>query len=81
MMWISIKDRSPKEGEKVLALLESWDSERFLASAIYKPEFGNDWCVEVEEHVNSHPESCGILGDGFLSPKITHWMPLPELPE
>jgi len=79
--WISVEDRLPKDDEKILVLLESWEKKRFLVSAIFQSDCGFEDCyLEVEDYVNSHSESCGILG-GYRSPKITHWMPLPELPE
>lgn len=71
--WISVKERLPddeKDGETVLAIVSGKPHKNItlchaLMTAGYFP--GEGWVV------NEYPE--------WENPTITHWMPLPELPE
>lgn len=71
--WVSVKERLPddeKDGETVLAIVSGKPHKNItlchaLMTAGYFP--GEGWVV------NEYPE--------WENPTITHWMPLPELPE
>jgi len=70
MEWISVKERLPKAGSKVLCLGEN--TEIFL-------------CDYISFHVptQSDFEFCSTdwnHGEYQTQPNITHWMPLPEPP-
>ena len=66
--WISVKDRLP---EPEIRVLVAYGSEAEIAW-IDKIKSDQKW--EVDYH------SCGCCAS-FVSRLVTHWMPLPELPE
>jgi hypothetical protein len=63
--WISVKDRLPKEGEHVL-----------VATKFDEPDFrGGQRTVSIDKI----QRGCWSLK--WADETITHWQPLPELPE
>ena len=72
--WISVKDRLPEEGVRVLAVKKLKDGRRDLALATCIPEYKHHDYVTGEDVVEPY-WVCGGNNN------ITHWMPLPEMPE
>ena len=64
--WIPVTQRLPEDGSDVLAYLKCADNSRIAAANYYK----GTW------------QDC-IMGRLYLTEEgfVTHWMPLPELPE
>lgn len=65
--WINVSDRLPeKSGE-------------YLCCVCY------GWCGEITRHIENISYSTGCMGDKYWECEekefVTHWMPLPELPE
>ena len=76
--WINVKDRLPDSYEKVLARLDHWSGvDTYLA--FYDPKRG--WCDcggYFEDGTNNDGEPLTYETAGV---NVTHWMPLPKLPE
>lgn len=72
--WISVKDRLPEEGVRVLAVKKLKDGRRDLALATCILEYKHHDYVTGEDIVEPY-WVCGGNNN------ITHWMPLPEMPE
>ena len=72
--WISVKDRLPEEGVQVLAVKKLKDGRRDLALASCIPEYKHHDYTTGEDIVEPY-WVCGGNNN------ITHWQPLPELPE
>ena len=72
--WISVKERLPEEGVRVLAVKKLKDGRRDLALATCIPEYKHHDYVTGEDIVEPY-WVCGGNNN------ITHWMPLPEMPE
>ena len=72
--WVSVKERLPEEGVRVLAVKKLKDGRRDLALATCIPEYKHHDYVTGEDIVEPY-WVCGGNNN------ITHWMPLPEMPE
>ena len=72
--WISVEDRLPEEGVRVLAVKKLKDGRRDLALASCIPEYKHHDYTTGEDIVEPY-WVCGGNNN------ITHWAPLPELPE
>jgi len=68
MKWIKIEDEVPPEG---VNLLYFFDCTGICLGQYYGIE--PDYCPETG-HVFAN-------GDGWLTGDVTHWMPLPDVPE
>lgn len=72
--WISVEERLPEDGEKVLALVEHIDDMRVVIGAYYR---GSASFVLYQDEPSK-------LYGGWKVPfgyQITHWQPLPEGPK
>lgn len=69
LRWIPVKERLPEPGKMVLLIVSGKVKNITLIGAYELGEFDIDegWILEM------WPE--------WEDPKVTHWMPLPELPE
>lgn len=69
LRWIPVKERLPEPGKMVLLIVSGKVNNITLIGAYELGEFDTDegWILEM------WPE--------WEDPKVTHWMPLPELPE
>lgn len=75
MMWIDAKERLPPENTEVL-LLDSLDHSITIGCLYYDDCFGNNKLrYKGEECLSCSCEEWWEMKD------ISHWMPLPELPE
>jgi hypothetical protein len=63
--WISVKDRLPKEGERVLVTIE-----------FDKPNFRGE-----RRKISIDKVQCGCWLLEWADETITHWQPLPDLPK
>lgn len=84
--WISVKDRLPKPEETVLCLLREIEfygrhkEHRQVYRSVYigyqiDGEWATQYCYgykDLEDTQVEHPE---------FKLKVTHWMPIPELPK
>lgn len=78
MKWISVKERLPEEGDKVLVFTSE---DRDIFTAHYKglrPDRCKSWndeqCYKIFILGSSQLECC-------ICKYITHWAPMPDLPE
>ena len=87
--WISVKDRLPDENEQVIGVWVNRNPPSYYANIKDKPNTsamiyiqGNWywWSVFIEDFLEYGSEA---VRDFKISEdiEITHWMPLPELPE
>lgn len=79
--WINVEDRLPKQGNLLVTFLiecmgyEKPEDRRFYAEGYFNPRSG--WAVE------NRNIPCYLSPAGFSSKhmRVTHWMPLPEVPK
>ena len=71
MKWIHIEERLPENGKDVLVLVKK-EKKKLKPAKKY---------IRVGKRLSER--NIWIVGDGFgyNLGKVTHWMPLPELPE
>lgn len=79
MEWISIKDRLPEDGQELLVIIShGWEGRLVYVGAYKKVESEVSWLTGVI----SKASDWSLWGWSYLKePHVTHWMPLPELPE
>lgn len=65
--WISMKDHRPENGQKVIYY--------FKHVGVHIGRYHR----EIDEEGYEHDVFSGI--NGFLEDDVTHWIPIPELPE
>jgi hypothetical protein len=65
--WISVKDRLPKDGQRVLYYFH------------YVGVHAGNYARELDDDGYMHDVFYGK--DGFLSDDVTHWMPFPDPPK
>jgi len=72
MEWISVSDKLPEEGQRVIYFFEHTGISigKYKKTIIKDDETGEIWDMMDTFY--------GL--DGFLSDDVTHWMPLPEAP-
>ena len=73
MEWISVEDRLPEEGQRVIYYFKHTGISigRYTRAQWNDPETGE---VVSEGDMFHGP-------DGFLTDDVTHWMPLPDAPD
>ena len=64
--WISVKDRLPEDGTRVMAYVNGWHEVAWHRKSI------REWQFRDEIAFNNETNTYGL---------VTHWMPLPEPPE
>lgn len=80
MGWISVKDRLPEDGQKILVLI--WSTDIFPATYLrVKHGIGHAWIPEVDciDAASDMGGRSNINNPAFEG-DITHWMPLPDPP-
>ena len=73
MEWISVEDRLPENMDEVL-VFERWETKPFVGYWN-----GYHWFVDMTFITSTGRD--GGLDDCIEQKYITHWMPLPKLPE
>lgn len=78
MQWISVKDRLPENEQEVLAISHGWGGRLVYVGKYKKIESETSWLTGI----TSKASDWSLWGWSYLrEPQVTHWMPLPELPE
>lgn len=76
--WISVKDRLPEEGQEVLVISHGWGERLVYTGKHTRIESETSWLTGI----TSKASDWRLQGWSYLrEPHVTHWMPLPELPE
>ena len=78
MEWISVKDRLPENEQEVLVISHGWGGRLLYVGTYKKIESEKSWLTGI----TSKASDWSLWGWSYLrEPQVTHWMPLPELPE
>lgn len=64
MEWISVEDKLPDHGQKVICFGRQWD----VNFAVFQVGWGGE------------PEFTNVKPGCFDNPGVTYWMPLPDPP-
>lgn len=76
--WISVKERLPEINERVLVLEKNTENENM----VYTCDTTIEVCYRADMCVGGWIDDAGFaLGERFYDVEVTHWMPLPEIPE
>lgn len=76
--WISVKDRLPKNEQEVLVISHGWGGRLLYIGTYKRIESKTSWLTGI----TSKASDWSLWGWSYLrEPQVTHWMPLPELPE
>ena len=76
--WISVKDRLPENEQEVLVISHGWGGRLVYVGTYKKIESETSWLTGI----TSKASDWSLWGWSYLrEPQVTHWMPLPELPE
>ena len=70
MKWISVEDRLPEEGQRVIYY--------FKITGI---DIGRFTRKPFDDLPDDCQGNCFYGSDGWLTDDVTHWMPLPEKPK
>lgn len=77
--WISVKDKLPEEGKEVLVIAYGWDKNPpCYLGCLKHTKSEKSWLTGLE----SAESDWSLWGWSYLrTPKVTHWMPLPDPPK
>lgn len=76
--WISVKERLPEDGQEVLLIAHGWKGKLLYVGHLQHMEAETSWLTGI----TSQESDWCIDGWSYLrAPYVTHWMPLPELPD
>ena len=76
--WISVKDRLPEPDQEVLLIAHGWRGQLLYIGRLHHEEAETSWLTGI----TTMESEWRINGWSYLkTPLVTHWMPLPELPE
>lgn len=76
--WISVKDRLPENEQEVLVISHGWGGRLLYIGTYKRIESKTSWLTGI----TSKASDWSLWGWSYLrEPHVTHWMPLPELPE
>ena len=68
MEWISVKDRLPDNADSVIACMKDNKTGDVYVGEAYYSIYSKEWML-------------GDIQASFYNYTITHWMPMPKLPE
>ena len=76
--WISVKERLPEPDQDVLLIAHGWKGQLLYIGRLHHEEAETSWLTGI----TTMESEWSINGWSYLkTPLVTHWMPLPELPE
>ena len=76
--WISVEDRLPSDEQDVLVIAHGWGGRLVYVGSHKRVEAQKSWLTGI---TNKSSEWL-LWGWSYLKePMVTHWMPLPKLPE
>ena len=76
--WISVKERLPEPNTTVLLIAHGWESKLVYIGELKKVESEKSWLTGLV----SKASEWTVYGFSYLKePIVTHWMPLPSMPE
>ena len=76
--WISVGERLPEEDQEVLLIAHGWEPQSMYIGHLHHVEAETSWLTGI----TSKESEWSISGWSYLrEPEVTHWMPLPQLPE
>ena len=76
--WISVKDRLPYDEQEVLVIAHGWDERLVYVGSHKRVEAQKSWLTGI----TNKSSEWSLWGWSYLKePMVTHWMPLPEMPE
>ena len=76
--WISVEERLPEPNTTVLHIAHGWESQLVYIGKLEKVESEKSWLTGLV----SKASEWTVYGFSYLrEPIVTHWMPLPSMPE
>ena len=76
--WISVEERLPEPNTTVLLIAHGWESQLVYIGKLEKVESEKSWLTGLV----SKASEWTVYGFSYLKePIVTHWMPLPSMPE
>ena len=76
--WISVEERLPEPNTTVLLIAHGWESQLVYIGKLEKVESEKSWLTGLV----SKASEWTVYGFSYLKePIITHWIPLPSMPE
>lgn len=76
--WISVEDRLPEPNTTVLLIAHGWEHQLVYIGKLKKVESGKSWLTGLV----SKASEWTVYGFSYIKePIVTHWMPLPSMPE
>ena len=76
--WISVEERLPEPNTTVLLIAHGWESQLVYIGELKKVESERSWLTGLV----SKASEWTVYGFSYLrEPIVTHWMPLPSMPE
>lgn len=76
--WISVEERLPEPNTTVLLIAHGWESQLVYIGKLEKVESEKSWLTGLV----SKASEWTVYGFSYLKePIVTHWMPMPSMPE
>ena len=76
--WISVEERLPEPNTTVLLIAHGWESQLVYIGKLEKVGSEKSWLTGLV----SKASEWTVYGFSYLhEPIVTHWMPLPSMPE
>lgn len=76
--WISVEERLPEPNTTVLLIAHGWEPQLVYIGKLEKVESEKSWLTGLV----SKASEWTVYGFSYLKePIVTHWMPLPSMPE
>lgn len=76
--WISVEERLPEPNTTVLLIAHGWEPQLVYIGELKKVESEKSWLTGLV----SKASEWTVYGFSYLKePIVTHWMPLPSMPE